>query len=89
MKTIILLLMAVTILITPPAQAEMYKWVDENGTVTFKDTPPPRTKKRPKVKVYSDADFAPAPPPAPVQQSRGSRSPKSEERATDPGSGQA
>ncbi|KAB0667237.1 DUF4124 domain-containing protein [Oryzomonas japonica] len=43
------------------AGAEMYKWVDENGVVTFKDTPPPASKKRRKVKVYSDSDFAPAP----------------------------
>ncbi|QEM69830.1 DUF4124 domain-containing protein [Geobacter sp. FeAm09] len=43
------------------AGAEMYKWVDENGVVTFKDTPPPASKKRRKVKVYNDSDFAPAP----------------------------
>jgi len=83
MKTILLLLISATLLITPPARAEMYKWVDENGTITFKDTPPPRSKKRPKVKVYSDSDFAPA-PPAPVQQNRGSKLPKSEERVTTP-----
>ena len=35
--------------------------VDENGVVTFKDTPPPSSKKRKKVKVYNDGDFAPAP----------------------------
>jgi len=32
------------ILLTCPlysAQAEVYKWVDANGTVTFRDTPPP------------------------------------------------
>ena len=84
MKTLTLLLVAATLIITPPAQAEMYKWVDENGTITFKDTPPPRSKKRPKVKVYSDSDFDPAPPPAPVQQSRGSNSPKSELRTAAP-----
>ncbi|BCG46287.1 glutaredoxin family protein [Citrifermentans bremense] len=49
-----------------PALAEMYKWVDEKGVVTFKDTPPPSSKKRKKVKVYNDYDFAPAPPTQPA-----------------------
>lgn len=84
MKTLLLLLISATFLITPPAQAEMYKWVDESGTITFKDTPPPRSKKRSKVKVYSDTDFAPEPPPAPVQPNRGSKAPKTEERVTAP-----
>lgn len=48
------------------ALAEMYQWVDEKGVVTFKDTPPPSSKKRKKVKVYSDNDFAPAPPSQPA-----------------------
>ena len=86
MKMFLLILVAAISFITQPAQAEMYKWVDENGTITFKDTPPPRSKKRSKVKVYSDSDFDPAPPPAPVQQSRGSNSPKSEVRAAAPAS---
>jgi glutaredoxin-like YruB-family protein len=50
-----LLLMATT------SRAEMYRWVDKDGVVTFKDYPPPVSKKR-KVKVYSDSDFDPAPP---------------------------
>ncbi|WP_298431586.1 glutaredoxin domain-containing protein [Geobacter sp.] len=48
------------------AGAEMYQWVDENGAVTFKDTPPPASKKRRKVKVYNDGDFDPPPQPAPA-----------------------
>lgn len=48
------------------ALAEMYQWVDDKGVVTFKDTPPPSSKKRKKVKVYSDYDFAPAPPSQPA-----------------------
>lgn len=48
------------------AGAEMYQWIDEKGVVTFKDTPPPATKKRKKVKSYSDSDFAPEPPSQPV-----------------------
>jgi len=46
------------------ARAEMYKWVDSRGVVTFKDTPPPASKKRPKVKVYRDDDFDQPPPPS-------------------------
>ncbi|QWV95127.1 DUF4124 domain-containing protein [Geomonas oryzisoli] len=41
--------------------AEMYKWIDDTGAVTFKDTPPPASKKKKKVKTYTDADFDPAP----------------------------
>ncbi len=54
-----------------PAWAEMYQWVDEYGVITFKDSPPPASKKHKKVKVYDDSDFAPAPPfqPAPVTRS--------------------
>ncbi len=56
-----LLLMATT------SWAEMYRWVDEKGVVTFKDYPPPVSKKH-KVKIYSDNDFDPVPPlqPAPA-----------------------
>jgi glutaredoxin-like YruB-family protein len=53
-----------------PAGAEMYQWVDENGAVTFKDTPPPASRKRSKVKVYKDSDFAPAPPVQPLPATR-------------------
>lgn len=62
-----ILLPIVTLLLTCSlAGAEMYQWVDEHGVVTFKDTPPPATKKGKKVKVYTDGDFAPAPSPQPV-----------------------
>ena len=45
------------------AGAEMYQWIDDNGAVTFKDTPPPPAKKGArKVKVYRESDFDPAPP---------------------------
>lgn len=52
----------------------MYQWVAEDGSVTFKDTPPPASKKRKKVKVYNDSDFAPAPPPPAASERPGSRS---------------
>jgi glutaredoxin-like YruB-family protein len=51
----------------------MYKWEDANGVVTFKDTPPPASKKRGKVKVYSDSDFEAAPPKTPAAASRTER----------------
>ncbi len=47
------------------AEAEMYQWVDNNGVVIFKDTPPSTSKKSKKVKVYNNSDFAPAPPVQP------------------------
>ena len=67
---IILLLLSFSL-----AGAEMYQWVDENGVTTFKDTPPPASRKHKKVKVYDDSDFASAPPPQPVQTSRGEKKP--------------
>jgi len=61
MKPAILLLPVVLFLLAATSSAEMYKWVDEHGTVTFKDTPPPKKKKRVKVKVYTDDGVASAP----------------------------
>lgn len=84
MKTILLFLISATLLITPPVRAEMYKWVDENGTITFKDTPPPKSKKRAKVKVYRDSDFDPAPPPAPAPPAGSKKTANSEMRTTAP-----
>jgi glutaredoxin-like YruB-family protein len=55
--------------------AEVYRWVDKNGVVTYKDTPPPPSKKSNRVKVYSDGDFAPAPEPQPVQSRHASAAP--------------
>ncbi len=66
--TIILLLLTFT-----PANAEMYKWVAEDGSVTFKDTPPPASKKAKKVKVYTESDFDPAPPYQPEPAKRSSK----------------
>jgi glutaredoxin-like YruB-family protein len=55
------------------ATAEMYQWTEEDGSVTFKDTPPPASRKSTKVKVYSDGDFDPAPPVPPPSSSRKGR----------------
>jgi glutaredoxin-like YruB-family protein len=66
-------LILITLLLTfSLAKAEMYRWIAEDGSVTFKDTPPATTKKQKKVKVYNDNDFDPAPPyqPAPTGSSK-------------------
>ena len=52
------------------AGAEVYQWVDERGVMTFKDTPPPPSKNRRKVKIYSDDNFTAATPYQPVPQAR-------------------
>jgi glutaredoxin-like YruB-family protein len=56
------------------AGAEMYQWIDNKGVVTFKDTPPPPSKKNKKVKTYSDGDFDPAPPYQPAAKTRAVKS---------------
>lgn len=58
MTSRILLNIFILLLAVSPAGAEMYQWVDEKGVMTFKDTPPPASKKRKKMKTYSDSDFA-------------------------------
>lgn len=55
-------LLLALMLMASSSWAEMYRWVDEKGVDTFKDYPPPASKKH-KVKVYSDNDFDPVPPP--------------------------
>lgn len=62
MRTLLMSITLTLLLLASTARAEMYRWVDEKGVVTFKDYPPPVSKKH-KVKVYSDSDFDPAPPP--------------------------
>jgi glutaredoxin len=73
---------AVLFLLASPSAAELYKWTDSDGVVTFKDTPPPQKKKqkRIKVKVYSDVDFSPAPPPRAAAPSSAQKAGGGEER---------
>jgi len=52
------------------AEARMYQWIAEDGSVTLKDTPPPATRNNKKVLVYDDSDFAPAPPQQPAAVTR-------------------
>lgn len=68
-----LLIILLLILVSSLANAEMYKWVAENGSVTFKDTPPPTSQKTKKVKVYTENDFDPTPPFQPETTKRSSK----------------
>lgn len=75
MKQIIIAVLVSVLCAAVFSHAEMYKWEDEHGVVTFKDTPPPVSKKR-KVKVYRDSDFDVAPPvPVPAKSGKNSASP--------------
>ena len=64
------------------AGAEMYQWVDDKGVVTFKDYPPPASKKKKKIKTYSDSDFDPAPVNQPAPKSYDAKRPASSSQAT-------
>jgi glutaredoxin-like YruB-family protein len=55
------------------ALAEVYQWVAEDGSVTYRDTPPPSSGKNRKVKVYNDSDFAPPPAAEPAPAPRSGR----------------
>ena len=59
------IVVAVVLLSCSSVGAEMYQWIAEDGSITFKDTPPPVSKKRTKVKIYHDSHFA---APAPQQE---------------------
>jgi len=56
------IVVAVMLLSCSFAGAEVYQWIAEDGSITFKDTPPPTSQKRSKVKVYHDSHFAASPP---------------------------
>jgi hypothetical protein len=45
-NTVFRLLLAATLALALPAQAKMYKWVDEHGRVFYTDTPPPQVATR-------------------------------------------
>jgi glutaredoxin len=63
MKICIIIFLVMQLAVNSSVAGEMYQWIAEDGSVTFKDTPPPASKKRKKLKVYTDADFAPSPRP--------------------------
>jgi glutaredoxin-like YruB-family protein len=64
--------------------AEMYRWVDDKGVITFKDYPPPVSKKRKKVKVYSDTGFDSAPPPQSTSEPSSRNNKRSEAKPSQP-----
>lgn len=66
MKICVIIILAVQLAVNSSVAGEMYQWIAEDGSVTFKDTPPPASKKHKKLKVYTDADFAPSPQPQPA-----------------------
>ena len=47
-------LLIIASLIATPAVAELYKWVDKNGRITYSDTPPPADAKRVEKKRFLD-----------------------------------
>ncbi len=55
------ILMLCVLLVTRAAAAEIYRWVDENGTVHFGDQPPPGAEK---VELPSPSTYTPPPLPA-------------------------
>jgi hypothetical protein len=44
---------ALLLALTPAAEAQLYKWVDENGVVNYSNTPPPKTTAK-KVTLVED-----------------------------------
>jgi glutaredoxin len=66
MKIFIIIVLAMHLAVNSSVAGEMYQWIAEDGSITFKDTPPPASKKRKKLKVYTDADFVPSPKPLPA-----------------------
>lgn len=60
MRTQLTGILLALLLMASSSWADTYRWVDDKGVITFKDYPPPASKKRKvKVKVYSDTNFAP------------------------------
>lgn len=52
MKTLIISLLGMTFLLSAPAQAEMYRWVDKDGKVHYTDQPPPKDAKKVEEKKF-------------------------------------
>lgn len=51
---ILLFLLVVSLFFQPQVFGAIYKWVDENGTITFRDTPPPEGQKATRVTLPPD-----------------------------------
>jgi len=73
-----LVLAAAALLLAPaPALSAIYKWVDANGTITFRDTPPPAGVKATVVDPTPSFDGMSAAPPrvAPKRQTEAAAAP--------------
>ena len=51
--SVLLILLAMALTLPVSGQAEIYKWIDAKGVVTFKDTPPPEGIKAEVINVRS------------------------------------
>ena len=80
MKTLLIIIIISILVSTSFAGDQIYQWVADDGSVTFKDIPPPASEKSKKMKVYSNRGFDPAPPSQPASVRRSSK------RATEPAS---
>jgi len=59
-----LLLVAVLLLLTPLAFAQVYKWTDTSGTVHYSETPPPSGTNYKQIKTNGSVDPIATPAPA-------------------------
>jgi glutaredoxin len=50
------LLSLIVFMMSVSAQAQVYKWVDADGKVTYSDVPPPKTAVKVETKSYSSSD---------------------------------
>ena len=66
--------LAACALCAAPAQAALYKWVDEKGVTQYTETPPPEGKASKKIEI------APSPPPRPASDDWRKRDQESKER---------
>ena len=53
-----LLLTLVCMILSFSAQAQLYKWVAADGSVTYSDTPPPKTATKVETKSFNSGDAA-------------------------------
>ena len=64
-----LLILLAVLVVAPLAQAEMYRWVDEEGNVQFSDTPPPQGTPAERMEVPEPSSVVETykPPKAPTE----------------------
>ncbi|HYA13588.1 MAG TPA: glutaredoxin family protein [Syntrophales bacterium] len=52
--SLVFVLSALALFLCGTSEAEMYRWVDENGEIQITDSPPPNIKSAGEVKIYRD-----------------------------------